>query len=175
MPKTRTLGCVRIVVLSVLAIFLAWLVITQSFAAYFAYFAPETALLLQPQQPLALVNLADRTLNHPSSQGTSDQTSERREGPSAQPRDSSEKRGGAAAESEKRESAASVSETADQNRSDNPKFAPDHSGTTDELAHAAVLPEATATEVRTRAKAALISRPIECAGSANFRPNRRCR
>src|SRR5262249_10955762 len=87
-PKTRSLGRLRIAVLCVVSIFLAWLVIRQSFAAYFAYFAPETALWLQPQQPLALVNLADQTLNlqanlHPSNPAVSDQTPKRSENASA--------------------------------------------------------------------------------------------
>jgi hypothetical protein len=164
-PKTPTLGRLRIVVLSVLAIFLTWLVITQSFAAYFAYFAPETALWLQPQQPLALVNLGNRTLkpllsSHPSSERASDQRSEQRGNASAQTSGSSEKRDGAASGSEKRESVASEFETADQNRSTNPKLAKDDSATTDDSAHSAVLPQPTVTEVRAWAKAALMHDPL---------------
>ena len=154
-PKTRPLGRGRIVVLSVFAIFLAWLVITQSFAAYFAEFAPKTALWLQPRQPLALVNLANRTLNFlpsspPPSEGSSDQTSERRENASANPSGSSEKL----------ESASSELEKIDQTRSANPKFAPVDSRTTDNSAHPAVLPQATATEVRAWAKSALMHDPL---------------
>jgi hypothetical protein len=153
-PKTPSLGRARIVVFSVLAIFLAWLVIRQSFAAYFAYFAPETALWLQPQQPLALVNLANRTLNlapssHPSNQAALDQTSERRDA-SAKPSDSSEKL----------KSASSELEATDQSKSANSKFAPDNSGSANESAHPAVLPQATATEVRAWAKAVLLHNPL---------------
>jgi len=88
---SRARGMVRTAVLFMFAIFLAWLVITQSFAAYFAEFAPETALWLQPTQPLALDLLAERTLDlrrdlHPPSQGAADQMSV-----SAQPSGSSEK------------------------------------------------------------------------------------
>jgi hypothetical protein len=154
-PKTRSLGRVRIVVLSVVAIFLAWLVIRQSFAAYFAYVAPETALWLQPQQSLALVNLADQTLKlqanlHPSNPAVSEQTPERPENASAEPNESTKKV----------ESASSELETTDQTGSANPKLAPDSSGTTGDLAQPLVLPEATATAVRAWAKAALMGAPL---------------
>jgi hypothetical protein len=164
-PKTHTLGRVRIVVLSAFAVFLTWLVVRQSFAAYFAYFAPETALWLQPQQPLALVNMADQTLapllsQQPSSQETSDQTSARREDVSAKPSGSSEKPNNAGSVSEKRETAASEFETVDQNRSVNPKFAADDSETTNNSTHPPVVPQATATEVRAWAMAALMHDPL---------------
>ena len=150
-PKHAPLGACEFVVLSVLAIFLAWLVITRSFAAYFAYFAPETALWLQPQQPLALVKLANRTLNpKPGSASSTDQTSERQENVSAQASDSSEKH----------DSATSEFETVDQNGIANPKSASDDLGTTDDSAHPAVLPQATADEVRAWANAALRRDPL---------------
>ena len=154
-PKPRGLGRARIAILSVLAILLAWLVITQSFAAYFAYFAPKTALWLQPQQPLALVNLANETLNpllssDPLSWGASDQTPERRESTSAD----------LSSSSEKLESASSDFEKTDQTRSAQPKFAPVDSRATDVSAHPAVLPQATATKIRAWAKAALMHDPL---------------
>jgi hypothetical protein len=147
--KSRTLGRVRIVVLAVFAVFLAWLVITQSFAAYFAAVAPETALWLQPQQPLALVNLADRTQNLPPSSDPSDQTSPR-ENASAQPNSSAEKL----------ESVASESEAIDRYRSADPKLAPNDSGATNDAAHPAVLRQATAAEVRAWATSALMREPL---------------
>jgi tetratricopeptide (TPR) repeat protein len=69
--KRHHLRRLQIVFCSALGAFLAWQVVSQSFAAYFAEFAPETALWLQPRQPLALVNLADRTLNVPKSTSAS--------------------------------------------------------------------------------------------------------
>ena len=45
------------------AALLAWLVVSRSVAAYLADAAPNTALWLSPDQPDALVNLADRSLN----------------------------------------------------------------------------------------------------------------
>ncbi len=53
----------RTVVLAACAVALAWFVISRSFAAYFALTAPRTALWLNPNEPNALVNLADWTLN----------------------------------------------------------------------------------------------------------------
>ena len=53
----------RAIVLGGFGVILAWLVITRSFAAYFAEVAPQTALWLNSRQPEALVNLADRSLN----------------------------------------------------------------------------------------------------------------
>jgi hypothetical protein len=144
-PKTRSLGRVRIVVLFVVAVFLAWLVIRQSFAAHFAYFAPETALWLQPQQPLALVNLADRTLNP----AVSDETPERPENASAKLNDSP-----------KVESASSALETTNQARSANPKLVPDSSGTTGDLPQPLVLPQVTATAVRAWAESAVMHDPL---------------
>jgi hypothetical protein len=139
----------------VLPIFLVWLVITQSFTAYFAEAAPKTALWLQPQQPWALENLADEALNfpqnlHPPSQGTSDQTSQRPEKDSTQPSGSSEKP----------ENAASEIAKIDQNDSANPKFTPDDSGTANNSTHPAVHPQATATDVRAWAKSTLMHDPL---------------
>jgi hypothetical protein len=132
--KARYLGRVRTAVFFMCAMFLAWLVIRQSFAAYFAAVAPETALWLQPGQPLALVKLADRTLKlrqdlHPAGEGTSDQMAERGENASAQPSGSSEK-----PESD--------------------------SSTANDSIHAAVLPQATASEVRAWATSSLMRDPL---------------
>jgi hypothetical protein len=141
--KTRTPGRTRIVVLSVFGILLAWLVVRQSFAAYFAYFAPQTALWLQPQQPLALVNLADHTLDQSlplPGQGTVDQGSEQGENASVQPSGSSEKL------------PSSKLEENDQTTGAKPS-APDS-------AHPQVLPQATAAEVRAWAMSALIRDPL---------------
>ena len=52
----------RAIVLSVLAAFLVWQVITRTFVAYLANVAPETALTLAPTNPDALLNLADKRL-----------------------------------------------------------------------------------------------------------------
>jgi tetratricopeptide (TPR) repeat protein len=147
---SRAQAVVRTTVLFMFAIFLAWLVITQSFAAYFAAVAPETALWLQPRQPVALDILADRTLNvslnlAPSSQGTSDQTSERQEKASAQPSGPP--------------NAASGFEQTQQNAS-NPKSALNDSGSADDLARRADLSQAAATKVRTWAKSALMNDPL---------------
>jgi tetratricopeptide (TPR) repeat protein len=72
----------RTIILSLFAAFLAWQVVSKSFAAYFAEIAPEIAFWLAPGQPLALVNLADHTLNVQRNAGlprpeTSDQTSQK--------------------------------------------------------------------------------------------------
>jgi hypothetical protein len=151
--QTRHLGRVRIAVLIVFAIFLAWLVVTQSLAAYFADVAPETALRLQPGQPLALTNLADRTLNtpqnlQPSSQGPADRTSEQPENDLAQPSGSSEKTANAASEFAK----------TNANRGTNLNNAT--IAAADNSAHAPVVPEAIATEVRAWATSALMHDPL---------------
>jgi hypothetical protein len=54
---------------SALAIFLVWQVVAHSFAAYLAPIAPGAALWFDPQQPAALVDLADRALNAPKGSG----------------------------------------------------------------------------------------------------------
>jgi hypothetical protein len=59
----------RTAILTGFALLLAWLVISRSLAAYLADVAPQAALRLNPGQPEALTNLADRTLN--DSRGTS--------------------------------------------------------------------------------------------------------
>jgi hypothetical protein len=59
----------RMVILSTCALILAWFVISHSFAAYFAATAPRTALWLNPDEPNALVNLADWTLNRSQNTG----------------------------------------------------------------------------------------------------------
>lgn len=53
----------RTVVLAVGAAILTWLVISRSFTAYLSEVAPQKALWLDPQEPNALVNLADSALN----------------------------------------------------------------------------------------------------------------
>jgi len=73
---------VRTIILAVFGLILTWLVISRSFAAYLAEIAPQTALWLNPQQPEALVNLADRSLNasvktDESTVGVTDQAPER--------------------------------------------------------------------------------------------------
>jgi hypothetical protein len=146
--KSRYLGRLRIVVLAVFALFLAWLVITQSFAAYFAAVAPETALRLQPQQPLALINLADQTLNLPPSSYPSDQTSQP-DNASAQPNSSAEKL----------KSASSQSEEIDRYGTA-PKFAPNDSGATNDAAHPAVHRQATTADIRAWATSALMRDPL---------------
>ena len=45
------------------AIIMAWQVLSHSFAAYLAPTAPRAALWLEPQQPVALLTLADQALN----------------------------------------------------------------------------------------------------------------
>ncbi len=63
MNKTHRSRRARTVAVSVVAAFLVWQIGARSLAAYLAEVAPATALWFQPQQPSALVNLADRTLN----------------------------------------------------------------------------------------------------------------
>src|SRR5580693_5466442 len=53
----------RAIVLGIAGALLAWLVVSRSLAAYLADVAPQAALWLDPQQPQALVNLADRSVN----------------------------------------------------------------------------------------------------------------
>jgi hypothetical protein len=55
----------RTVVLAASGAILAWFVISRSLAAYLADASPRTALWLNPHEPNALVNLADRALNRP--------------------------------------------------------------------------------------------------------------
>lgn len=57
----------RAVILAGSAALLLWLVITRSLAAYLADVAPRSALWLDPREPEALLVLADRALNPPSS------------------------------------------------------------------------------------------------------------
>ena len=58
--RRKALGLVALIGLCT---FLAWLVITTSFAAFYAEFDPETALILNPKNSTALLNLAERSLN----------------------------------------------------------------------------------------------------------------
>lgn len=50
-----------------LGLFLAWQVVTRSLVAYLANAAPQRALSLRSEDPVALLNLADGTLNRPHS------------------------------------------------------------------------------------------------------------
>jgi hypothetical protein len=63
--KFKALPAVRLraVVLAIFAMTLTWLVVARSLAAYLADVAPQWALLINPQEPEALVNLADRSIN----------------------------------------------------------------------------------------------------------------
>ncbi len=54
---------VRTILLATLAGILVWLVLSRSIAAYLAETRPTAALWLNPQEPQALFNLADQTLN----------------------------------------------------------------------------------------------------------------
>ncbi len=53
---------IRAIVLGLLGVTLLWLVITRSLAAYLAEAAPEMALMLNANEPTALVRLADQKL-----------------------------------------------------------------------------------------------------------------
>src|ERR1700685_3915094 len=53
----------RMILLGIAGAILAWLVVSRSLSAYLADVAPQAALWLDPQQPSALVNLADRSIN----------------------------------------------------------------------------------------------------------------
>ena len=50
-------------ILTTLAVFLVWEVITRSIAAYLADTSPEAAIRLRSTNPTALLNLADTRLN----------------------------------------------------------------------------------------------------------------
>lgn len=52
----------RLLILVPFALFLVWEVITRSFAAYLAHASPEIAIHLRPNNPIALVNLAQAKL-----------------------------------------------------------------------------------------------------------------
>jgi hypothetical protein len=72
----------RRIILTIFAILLVWLVISQSLSAYLAEVAPEAALWLNPREPDALVNLTDRLLNSSENMnglpgGVADQAPER--------------------------------------------------------------------------------------------------
>jgi hypothetical protein len=53
----------RMILLGIAGAILPWLVVSRSLGAYLADVAPQAALWLDPQQPKALVNLADRSIN----------------------------------------------------------------------------------------------------------------
>ena len=69
--------CFRAVILTLIAIFLVWEVITRSFVAYLANVAPETALQLRPTDSAALSSLAEIRLTRDRSSKTSDVKSPR--------------------------------------------------------------------------------------------------
>lgn len=53
----------RTALIVALGVFLVWEIVTRSFTAYLAHGNPELAVTLRPNQPTALVKLADRALN----------------------------------------------------------------------------------------------------------------
>jgi hypothetical protein len=53
----------RAILLAGLGAFLVWQIVTRSLAAYLAHEAPITALILRPNEPTALIALADAALN----------------------------------------------------------------------------------------------------------------
>ncbi len=55
----------RMTLLATLALVLLWLILTRTLVAYLAAIQPETALLLRPGDPTALVALADQEFNTP--------------------------------------------------------------------------------------------------------------
>jgi hypothetical protein len=71
MPMSQQ-RCFRAVILTLIAIFLVWEVITRSFVAYLADVAPETALQLRPTDSAALARLAEIRLALDQSSKTSD-------------------------------------------------------------------------------------------------------
>jgi hypothetical protein len=59
----RPKGYLRLALLTVLGASLVWIILTRSLAASLAETSPETALVLQPQEPRALLTLAKAELN----------------------------------------------------------------------------------------------------------------
>ena len=144
-PHSRRL---RTVILSVFATFLVWQVVSQSFAAYFAAFAPETALWLQPRQPLALVNLADLTLNAPKNLNL------------RSPPDSSERQGSFSDNSSENLNGDSASKTLDLKRRTDEKSGSDPSRSEENTAQVAIPSQGDAIKVRAWAESALIHDPL---------------
>ena len=64
-PALQVLGWKlwRILLVGLVVVFLMWALITKQLAGYLALHAPETALAIDPEHPVALVTLADRLLN----------------------------------------------------------------------------------------------------------------
>jgi len=60
----------RTLIFAASALILTWLVLSRSLAAYLADTAPETALWFDPQQPEALVNLADQAIDAAQASGS---------------------------------------------------------------------------------------------------------
>ena len=65
MPLPRAVSLFRIVVLTGVGVLLAWLVGSRSLVAFLAASAPEAALWLAPNDPEALLSLAERRLGTP--------------------------------------------------------------------------------------------------------------
>lgn len=63
MINARSSPRLRTIVVSVCAVILTWLVVSQSLGAYLANAAPQTSLWIDPRQPEALVNLADQAIS----------------------------------------------------------------------------------------------------------------
>jgi hypothetical protein len=76
--KAKSTLSLRIIVFVGCGAALTWLVLSRSLAAYLAEVAPQSALWLNPEQPEALVNLANSALNGParSSEGVLEQSPE---------------------------------------------------------------------------------------------------
>lgn len=63
-----------VVLLAAVAVILTWQVVTRSLASYLARAAPETALVLRPDDPTALLNLADAKLSESQAKGEAAQS-----------------------------------------------------------------------------------------------------
>ena len=106
-PATQKSRPARTIVFFALAIVLFWLIVSETFAAYLADFAPKTTLWLNPHQSTALISLADQALHEvvlPSS-GQADRRSDRSQ------------RGSKSVTAHDLESSSSAFEPIDQNRS----------------------------------------------------------
>jgi hypothetical protein len=72
--KTKPSRSLRAILMTLLALFLVWEVITRSLAAYWAEARPETAIHLPSTNPTALVNVAEAKLK--ASEGADDSVSD---------------------------------------------------------------------------------------------------
>lgn len=122
------------IILSGIAIFLIWHVISDSFAAYLAQVAPQAALWLNPEQPDALIDLADKALKAPNTAIA---------GPTAEPSEPLPAAGHASTDNGSRDldSAFLAFEPVDQNQSINRPIAPDDAPTIGKWVEAALLKE----------------------------------